>query len=139
MKEAHFYMSDEGRRARNIPLAIINKTPLEIWIEVANFIYSFHPTMPIEVMLANLNPNMDLVIIDDMRRVAEHDFITQRNGWTVRVDRDGREPISNIDVELTGVGQGWSFILSNNAGLGELEQAVRVICDDVAKSFAEPV
>ena len=134
MKGADAYNNDDGRKLRTIPLIEIGKTPLELWVETANFLYTINPVLPIQVMLSRLNPDMDIVIIDDMRRTAEFDYIKSRSGVVVRVDREGREPVSNIDSELLGYTD-WNYTISNNAGFGELELAVRAICDDVAKQL----
>lgn len=134
MKGADAYNNDDGRRLRTIELIELGKTPLDLWVETANFLYSISPTLPLQVMLSRVNPDIDVVIIDDMRRWAEAEYIASRSGVLVRVDRPGREPVSNIDEELLSY-DSWDYVISNDAGFGELELAVRTICDDVAKQF----
>jgi hypothetical protein len=128
MKPASFYDTAAGRPARTIELPYIWKTPLQLWIETANFLYSIYPLISIEALIANVPPDTDVVLIGDMRRVVEADYINQRGGACYRVDRPGRLPISNIDEELL-TWSGWSGVISNGGDLSNLEQQVRGICE----------
>ena len=128
MKQASFYDTDVGRPVRTIELPYIWKTPLQLWVETANFLYSIYPLISIEALLAHVPPDTDIVIIGDMRRVVEADYINQRGGACYRVDRPGRLPISNIDEELL-TWNGWSGVVSNGGDLSNLEQQVRGICE----------
>ncbi len=128
MKQGSFYESEQGRRARTLELPVIHKTPLQLWIEVSNFIYNVHPTTSVEALFTMVPPDTDVVIIGDMRRIVEAEFINARNGLCYRVDRPERIPVSNIDEELLNW-DGWSGAISNGGDLSNLEQQVRGICE----------
>lgn len=128
MKQASFYDTDAGRRARTIELPVIHKTPLQLWVEVSNFIYSIHPLTSVEALFAMVPPETDIVVIGDMRRVCEAEYISARGGACYQVTRPGREPISNIDAELIGW-KGWAGSLSNCSDFSNLELQVRGVCE----------
>lgn len=133
MKQASYYDTDAGRRARSIQLPVIWKTPLQLWIEVANFIYSIHPETSVEALFALVPPDTDVVLIGDMRRRVEAEFITARGGCCYRVDRPGRTSISNIDDELLNW-TGWSGAIANSGDLNNLSQVVGGICEGLVAS-----
>jgi hypothetical protein len=130
LKQSSFYDSDSGRKARLVPLPVIWKTPLELWIETANFIHGVHPLTNIEALFAILPPDADVVIIGDMRRRHETEWLKARGAYLVNVERPGRLPISNIDTELVGY-DGWNDWIKNDGDLSELEPKVKVICERI--------
>jgi len=132
LKQASFYENESGRAARSVPLPVIWKTPLELWVQMANFIHSIHPLTNIEALFAIIPPDADVVIIGDQRRHDETEWLKARGAYLVNVQRPGRVPISNIDMELISYA-GWNDWIHNDTDLNDLELKVKVICERLLK------
>ena len=108
--------------AREIVLPEVNMTAVEIWIKVGNALREVYAPIWIDNCLRS-NPDVDVIIITDLRFPNEATKIKELGGLCVRVDRPGFEPISESDSQLLDY-DGWDHVLLNNGDLKDLHDLV---------------
>ena len=81
------------------------------------------------------------VIITDVRYVNEADYVINNGGYIVRVDRESKDSVHNMqhpsEIELDGYKR-FDFTVVNNWGLDELKQAAKDVArflQDSEKAF----
>lgn len=107
---------------RKIILPEVNKTIVELWIEVGNKLREVYAPVWIDNCLESFT-DVDFIIITDLRFPNEAKAVKKRNGLCVRVDRPDFEPISNSDRQLLGY-DGWDIIIKNDQELKGLHDQI---------------
>lgn len=129
LRHEEYYNTPAGAAQRNQKLPGINKTPVEIWIEVGMKMREIDPDVW-------LNPVMDMaalredavLVVSDLRFPNEAKAIREAGGITIRVDRDSA--ITNgSDVYLND----WQFdhVIDNNGTLDDLRRSVKGIVNQI--------
>jgi len=126
LKPGPYY--EDHYEEKNSILPLLNKTPRQCWIGVGNGIrqavdydgtwgdYLFH------------NIKADLLIISDLRFIAEANDILKYGGFIYRIDRDSEPKVSDgADDPLSDYDK-WTGIIHNNGNLNDLhKEAIKLI------------
>jgi len=125
LKDMDFYNTPRGEEYRDVKLPVINKTPVEIWIELGNLLRDVYQGTWIDyVMNANLE-GVDIVIIPDVRFPNEVKAIQERGGFVCQVTRPGVKPRdSSSDRALLGF-DGWDDYFHNDKGFESINNYAR--------------
>lgn len=131
--EYYEHQTDE----KDIVLPKLNKTPRDIWIEVATGIRRAYDDTWVDYLWNNVK--CDICLIRDMRFPNEADRIKKLGGFVFKVTRRAApvptalmksvdDPLENYD--------GWDAVISNDETLKELNDKVVEIADRlIIKSF----
>lgn len=124
LKPGVFYESDEGAKLRDVPLPVVDKSPVQIWIEVGNLFRDVYLHTWRDHALNGDHKNVDVLIITDLRFQNEGDGVHDRDGVCVHVIND-RIPKrdSPSDRALDGW-DGWDKRLLNDGGLSDLSDKI---------------
>ena len=111
MREEAFYNTKAGAPYRDIPLEFINKTPVEIWIEVGMKLREVYPNTWRDYVLNNVSEGITL--IPDVRFPNEAAAIQDSgiDNILIKMVRPGVAPRdSDADTALLGYSD-WDYIL----------------------------
>ncbi len=128
LREAEFYETEEGKALRDVPLPGINKTPVELWIELGDKIREIHPTVYTDAGMSLAKPN-SLNLFSDVRFETEAKAIQKAGGWVVKIFRFDAPPPKKLDKPLEDWGN-WNAILRNDGDLEAFKLAAIELCQD---------
>ncbi len=125
LERPEFY--DDHPILRSAELPGIRKTPVDLWIEYGMFLQQYDQSILTKSLWAT-SYSCDILVVQDLRRVAECDSIHDQGGFVIRVDRPGHSPISDIDRELSDY-DGWDAVVDNSKDLGHLFKETKRVCE----------
>jgi len=131
LRPGPYYETGEGRRMRDVPLAGVGKTPVDIWIAVGRYLRAIHPNVWVDALLLSLDrlaPQPDLVVISDLRFPNEAAAIRARGGWCVRVTRPDAPPPKASDNEFPPDFP-WDAVVMNTGTVEDLEQTAIALAE----------
>ena len=123
-----WYETEHGAPLRDVKLTYVDKTPVEIWIEVGQKMRAIYPSIWVDLALAKVIDH-HLTLISDVRFPNEMEAIKARGGWCVLVRRPGN-PVKGSDRFLSEDSD-WDAVIENDGDLEHL-QAVAI---DVAERY----
>lgn len=132
LEDEEFYNTPEGEKYRDIPLPVIEMTPVEIWIGVGNKLREVYPEVWRDYVLFNRQPGV--TFIADARFPNEFEAIREDSpeNLLIKMIRPGVGPRqSKSDRALLGVGRlEWDFVMGGT--LGNVIQDARDIAAYIA-------
>lgn len=120
VREESFYESVATRYLKDVRLPLIGKTPREVWIEVGE---SGRRVDPSTWYRRAVGEN---VVIPDVRKRNEADYVRASGGYLLLLERDGVESEGNRVSELKGFCE-WDWRVQNNGSLADLRQQLETI------------
>ena len=114
LEPPEFYESEVGAAQRDIPLGVIDLTPVEIWIEVGNKLREVYPEVWRDYVMHNRQPG--ITFIPDCRFFNEVEAVREdsHENVLIKMVRPGRQPRdSRSDRELLAY-DGWDFVLGGD-------------------------
>lgn len=130
LREPEFYETPEGAIQRDVKLAILNLTPIEVWVKFGTDAVrqQVYENTWLDYLLKNDHP-YDVLIIPDVRFPNEFDAVRSAGGILTKVVRPGYGP-RNTKADRALMGRvDWDYIIGSTGDLDELEWW--------AKKFAE--
>jgi hypothetical protein len=125
LKEGDFYETEEGRALRNIRLPKINKTPVEIWIDmgtpaVRNQVWDrtwieYVKNIPANIIIAPDTRFMNEIEACDVTIKVANPRIPKREG-------------KSVDDVLKDYNE-WNHYIINNKGKEELKKVTDILCE----------
>lgn len=128
LRHPMFYEGEPGESLRDVPLPRINKTPVEIWIELSDAAREIYPDVYTDAGMAKTRPNM-LNLFSDVRFENEARAIQKVGGWVVKITRPGAPPPKKLDKPLEGW-DGWNAVLCNDEDLESFKLRAVELCQD---------
>lgn len=133
MREAAYYETDEGAKARYVKLPTVGKTPMEIWIEVGNKIREVFMDTWLMATLASDYPNTQVLIVTDCRFPNEGNKVIELGGIPCLIIRSDAPVFdSPSDKALDDWGQ-WVKRFINDGTIRDLN----VLAEEFAKELIE--
>lgn len=124
MREQEFYDTEEGRSLRNVPLPVLGKTPVEIWIDMGEGIRDkVYENTWRDFVRDNIQA--DIVILADTRKPTELEICQYK--VLVRNPRIPNREGKSIDHELADY-QRWDYTIINDLGYSELRGKANMFC-----------
>lgn len=120
LQDANYYETEEGAAARQVKLPIIDKTPVEIWVEFGNKIREIFPDTWVNSVLLTEYPKVDVLIVTDLRFPNEGDKINDLDGITVWVRRPDVPLLDTVSDKALVGWDGWKVELDNDGTLRDL-------------------
>lgn len=121
LREESFYNTEEGGKLRDVALPDINKTPVELWIEVGEGMRGIYwhiwRDKYRQFYINNVAPVNGLLIAADVRHFNEIEIADLK--FKLVNPRVPRRSGKSIDDILETYGQ-WTQIISNDGTLGDL-------------------
>lgn len=122
-----FYEKEENAHLRYVKLPVINKTPVEIWIEYGMAVRGIYEDSWVDYLCYN-NRNADILVISDLRFPNEGDrFIDAYNGWCYRILNPRVKKTGSVaDIAMVGY-QRWRGDVMNDGTLNDLNNKIEAI------------
>lgn len=130
LQSASYY--EVNRKEKEIVLPKINKSPREIWINIAENLRNYDPAIFINATIQPFISN-DIVIFSDLRNLNEVEYIKAMNGIVCRIDR-GDPKHDTIDDYLSHY-ENWDYIFTNNTTVADLMGQVKKLGQEIIRSF----
>jgi hypothetical protein len=125
LQPASYYENDSCGKFKDLPLGYLQKTPRDIWIHVGEEMRKLCPTLWVELLVNRLPKDTDLLIIYDLRKLPEANYILSNDGFcyeiTGRASREGQS-ISELQDW-----NGWSGKIENTGTLRDLMQQIEIL------------
>lgn len=135
LRQGAYYETEEGAKARQVKLPALGLTPVEVWVEVGNkFREIFMDTWLNATLLADY-PNIDVIIITDLRFPNEGDKIVDLGGWPNKVTNSRAPVLDTVSDKALEGWTGWWGTLNNEGTLQDLN----ALTDDLAAKVIERV
>jgi len=117
---------------RQIVLPALNKTPVQIWVEVGNKLRDVYPLTWVQAALRG-QTNVKVVIVSDVRYQNEVDAIRDLGGKVYKVKNSRAVVLDTIaDNALQEVpDDGWDGIIENEGTIADLHSQMRVLSGQV--------
>jgi len=113
MQEPGFYDTDEGAPYRDVPLDRIEKTPVQIWIEVGNKMREVYVEVWRDYVLSQCTA--DITFIPDCRFSNEISAVkTDANNVLIKMMRPGRGPRDSVSDRALLEFEGWDYLLGGD-------------------------
>ena len=131
MRAEAYYNTPEGAEKRNEPLAGVNKTPVQVWIEVGMKMRAIYSDVWVDALFDEIWDTLEdpskVVVISDLRFPNEARRIRERGGICVKVVRPDAPPPKGSDCEF-GDDFVWDNIVVNDGTIQDLEHtALKVV------------
>lgn len=131
LRRGAYYNTPEGERLRGVPLPVINKTPVQVWVELGMKCREIWQDTWLDFVVDRSRLRSDAIfVVSDVRFANEARAIKESGGYCVRVDRD-TATINPSDVYLDD--WDFDFVLNNNGTLNDLEKQVSNLVSEVIK------
>lgn len=124
LREAAYYETEEGAKARAIKLPSVNMTPVEIWVEVGNKIREIYPDTWLNATLLEDANGIDVLIITDLRFPNEGNKVNELGGIPVWIQRPDAIELNTVSDKALDGWTGWKKIILNNGTLKDLNFAI---------------
>lgn len=130
-REPSFYDTPEGRLARNVKLPTLNKTVVELWVDMGEGIRDKVYEHTWRDFVRD-NIKADIIILPDTRKPTELEICHYKVlVFNPRIpNREGK----SIDHELAGY-TGWDYTIDNNMGYSELRGDANGVCYAIEKGL----
>lgn len=125
LKRGVFYESHY--EAKEITLPLIGQSPRDFWIGVGNKLREVYPRTWLDIILKQ--PEVDVLIIKDVRFINEAQAIWDLHGFLVRIDRDVPRGTDPAETSLD-IWDEWSEIIDNNGTFQELSESAIKFAED---------
>lgn len=123
-----YYEQEANEGLRYIPLAKINKSPVDIWIELGNKVREIYNDSWVEYVTDGIK--CDVLIISDLRFENEANSVHQAGGSCIKIVRPGFPGLASVSDNALNDYTGWDRVIEAT-DLGELHAKVVVIADEV--------
>jgi hypothetical protein len=122
-RKEHYESHPEDKKVVLTPLG---KTVRDLWIEVGNHMRKYDDDVWVRALLTR--PQVDILIVKDMRFPNEAAWVDKLGGFKVKVTRDSAEVLDNVaDNALDGYDK-WNWMIENDGDKHELmRQAGKLI------------
>ena len=124
------YYYDKNYSEKEIILPKIGKTPREIWIHIGNSIRSDGYDWTWAEYLFNQS-KVDYLFIDDLRFSVEAEYIKDRGGHVIKIDRPDQPKVSDGADEPLEDYLKWDGIILNNKGIKEFHTSVMALLPEL--------
>ena len=114
---------------KEVVLPAINLSPRKIWIGMGNKVREIYADTWSDFVLRG-GITADVILVKDMGFLNEATKIEDCGGYLVRMDREGEMATDNRETELDAWTR-WSFTVSNNGTLRELNDKTVWICEQI--------
>lgn len=123
MREEAFYETAEGAALRDVPLPFINKSPVQIWIDMGTPAVrdSVYDRTWIDYLL-NTDHKLDMMLIADTRFYNEVGAIREAGGWTIKVVRPGIGPRKSPADRQLLCARDWDYVIGESGQLSEIHR-----------------
>lgn len=127
LKDRHYY--DQYREEREKILPRIGKTPRQLWIDVGMGMREIFEDTWVHFLLNAIRA--DFVVISDLRFPNEAEAIKAVGGKVIKIDRPSVPHVSDPADDPLLYYTGWSDRIINDGTLGDLNQKVTAIIQDM--------
>lgn len=136
LKPGIFYESEEGAKLRNVKLPDLGLTPVEIWVQVGNKMREIYEHTWVMQALRTVPPNVDCLIITDLRFPNEVTKVREMNGRCFKVFNPNVEKRMDnpADRALDGY-TGWDDILMNDSDLGMFNSTIDLLAERIIEEW----
>lgn len=125
LKRKEFYETNPG--AKNDILVPLGKTVRQLWIEVGNHMRKYDNDVWVRALLTR--PQVDILIVKDMRFPNEFEMVKQLGGSCVKITRDCVPVLDDeADTALAGCSE-WDLIVDNDGSKQELMTKAKMLID----------
>lgn len=129
LQEELYY--ENNREARYKVLPLIDKTPVQIWIDVSNALTNGVFDRTWSMYLVHCANKCDIAVCCDVRRPEQVTAILESGGAVYKVVRD--QPFAavkdrSVECQLDGF-DGWTGVITNNSCLDDLYKQVAKIAE----------
>jgi len=129
-----FYERPGNEHFRGQKLHGIDKTPVDLWIEVGQAMRAIHPDVWLD---AGLEPDVcgRLIVVSDIRFRNEVEAVRRLGGWCVRVVRPDAPPPKGSD-NMIGADFVWDAEIVNDGTIEELRAKAVALAKDYLRANA---
>lgn len=129
-----YYERHPEKRTQKLPK--LNKSPVQLWVEVGCKLREVYPDIWIDRPLSEtrLNP-VRLLVVSDLRFPNEARRVHELGGICVRIDRPDVKLRHGSDDELRGFG-GWDAVIENTGTVADLEAQAVAIAKGYLQAFS---
>jgi len=113
--ESEQYYNDHPEY-RTVLIQPYGMTPVQIWVHVGTALREVNPKIWIELLDRKLKkmPDVDVVVIPDVRQHNEVEYIKSMGGVCVKINRDiEKQSGASIDDVLEDF-DGWDYVINND-------------------------
>lgn len=111
LKVGPYYDLPEYEHERSLPIPGLNRTPVQIWVDVGQWARSIHPDVWVKQVVHDRHEPGSIVVISDLRFQNEAAHLKNEDSYLVKVQRPGYGPLdTQADQDLIGF-NGWNEII----------------------------
>ena len=132
LRDAAFYETEEGAKARLVKLPYLDKTPVEVWVEFGNKVREIYQDNWLNATLLGEYKDVDVLIITDLRFPNEGDKVNDLGGWPVWVRRADVPLLDTVSDNALEGWPGWKDIIDNGGSLKDLSERVSKLAEYIA-------
>lgn len=125
LQPEEFYNESQNEHLRYVKLPKINKTPVEIWIEVGNKMREVYLDTWIDLALQR---DLDIAIITDLRFPNEVSAVLSHNGTLIKLVNPQGPFLDSVSDRALDDFQGWHETVYNDASIKELHDKAVDLC-----------
>ncbi len=140
LREPEFYDTPEGGSLRSVVLPLLGLTPIQIWVKFQLALNDVHPGPLTQGAVERARARgLDAIIIPDVRRYREVDYLRSQGATLIKLVRPGYGPLNTeADQELLDY-DGWDYIIGASGDLAELHWWARKLGSWIAlDTYLEP-
>lgn len=121
-----FYEKESNAHLRNVHLSKIDKTPVEIWIELGNKGREVYENTWVDLAF---QVTADIAIITDMRFPNEAGAVLNRGGALVKIINPNAPIRDSVSDRALDSWTNWNETFINDQSLNHLNDFAKVLCE----------
>jgi hypothetical protein len=126
----HPYYYDAHREDKEKNLPKIGMSPREVWIKYGNDMRAVWPDVWVNLMFNEIDPMTEILLISDLRYPNEAEFIKDRGGYLIKIERDVVKFDDVADTALANF-EGWDFTIYNNDNICDYTNHLTALVDKI--------
>jgi hypothetical protein len=132
LREGIYYENHPDEKEKLIPS--LGKSPRAIWIDFGHMISEINPKTLCELSLKDTNPESEILIVPDLRRQIEVDYVRMFDGYIIRIDRNVEQFNDPCDSALAEY-QDWDKIVRNDGSFKDFNTRIKCLMDEITKGW----
>lgn len=125
LKRKEHYESNPNEKS-NV-LEPLGKTVRQVWIDVGNHMREYDTDIWVRALLTR--PQVDVLLVKDLRYPNEFDMVKELGGYCVKVIRDNVPVLTDVSDMALETCETWDLTVDNNGSMDELNRKAKMLLE----------